>query len=310
MRAIVTGGCGFIGSNLVERLVKDGWDVVVFDNLSTGRIENIRDLGVDCYTCGFEDMDSLVLDADVIFHLGMPSSSPMYKDDPTLVGKTINEAITIFEYARRRGCKVIYASTSSIYNGNPLPYREDMPIYVTDYYTECRYTIERLAKLYNDLHGVRSVGLRLFSVYGPKEKHKGKYANVVSQFLWLIMRGEAPVIYGDGTQTRDFIYVSDAVEAFMLAYEGDFKCEVFNVGTGIAHTFNDVIEIINRTLKKNVKPIYRPNPIKNYVYHTLADTAKAEKMLGFKARIPLEEGIKTLASMETKLSETNYIPSP
>lgn len=300
MRAIVTGGCGFIGSNLVERLINDGWDVIVFDNLSTGSLENIRGLGVRCYTCGYERMDSLVPDVDAIFHLGMPSSSPMYKDEPTLVGKTINDAIVIFEYARKRGCKVIYASTSSIYNGNPLPYREDMPIYVTDYYTECRYTIERLAKLYNDLYEVKSVGLRLFSVYGLREKHKGKYANVVSQFLWLIMKDEPPVIYGDGSQTRDFIHVSDVVEAFMLAYEGDFRCEIFNVGTGVARTFNEVIEIINKLLGKNIKPIYKPNPIKNYVHHTLADTTKAEKVLGFKAKIPLEDGIKTLVSMEAK----------
>ncbi|MEM2351580.1 MAG: NAD-dependent epimerase/dehydratase family protein, partial [Thermoproteota archaeon] len=219
MRAIVTGGCGFIGSNLVERLVNDGWDVKVFDNLSTGSLENIKGLDVEYYAYGYEHMEGLVPYADVIFHLGMPSSSPMYKSDPFLVGKTINDAIIIFEYARKKKCKVVYASTSSIYNGNPLPYREGMPIYITDYYTECRYAIERLAKLYNDLYGVKSVGLRLFSVYGPKEKYKGKYANIVSQFLWSIMRDEPPIIYGDGSQTRDFIYVSDVANAFILAYE-------------------------------------------------------------------------------------------
>ena len=301
MKAIVTGGAGFIGSNLVERLVKDGWDVIVFDNLSTGRIENIKDLEVEYYTgstIDYELMHSIAPDVDVIFHLGMPSSSPMYRNDPTLVGKTINEAITIFEYARKKNCKVVYASTSSIYNGNPIPYREDMPIYVTDYYTECRYAIERLAKLYNNLYGVKSVGLRLFSVYGPKEEHKGKYANVVSQFLWSIMRDEPPIIYGDGSQTRDFIHVYDVVEAFMLSADKDFDCEIFNVGTGVSHSFNEVIKIINRILRKNIKPIYKPNPIKNYVHHTLADTTKAEKMLGFKFKISLEDGIRSLVDME------------
>ncbi|MEM1514605.1 MAG: NAD-dependent epimerase/dehydratase family protein [Candidatus Bathyarchaeia archaeon] len=300
MRAIVTGGCGFIGSNLVERLVNDGWDVKVFDNLSTGSLENIKGLDVEYYAYGYEHMEGLVPYADVIFHLGMPSSSPMYKSDPFLVGKTINDAIIIFEYARKKKCKVVYASTSSIYNGNPLPYREGMPIYITDYYTECRYAIERLAKLYNDLYGVKSVGLRLFSVYGPKEKYKGKYANIVSQFLWSIMRDEPPIIYGDGSQTRDFIYVSDVANAFILAYEKDFECEIFNIGTGVAHTFNRVVEIINELLGKDIKPIYKPNPIKNYVYHTLADTTKTEKMLGFKASASLKDGIKTLISMETR----------
>lgn len=294
MRIIVTGGCGFIGSNLVERLVKTGHEVIVFDNLSTGNLKNIEGLDVKFFNEPYENMKSLVSNVDLIFHLGMPSSSPIYKRSPELVGRTINDAIAIFEFARKEGCSVVYASTSSLYNGNIPPYREDMPIYVTDYYTECRYTIERLAKLYNILHDVRSVGLRLFSVYGPKEQYKGEYANIVSQFLWMIRRDEPPVIFGDGTQTRDFIHVADVIEAFMLSADGKFDCEIFNVGTGVAHSFNDVVNLINRILGKNVKPIYKPNPIKNYVYHTLADTSKAEKILGFKAKITLEDGIKSL----------------
>jgi len=297
MNVIVTGGCGFIGSNLVERLLEEGHRVTVFDNLSTGNLKNIEGLDVKFFNEPYEKIPFLVRDIDVIFHLGIPSSSPMYKREPHLVGKAINEAIIILEYARKNKCKIVYASTSSLYNGNPTPYREDMPIYVTDYYTECRYAIERLAKLYNSLFNVKSVGLRLFSVYGPKEKYKGGYANIVSQFLWLMERDEPPIIFGDGSQTRDFIYVKDVVEAFMLAAEKEFNYEIFNVGTGVAYSFNEVVDLINRLLGKNIKPIYKPNPIKNYVYHTLADTTKAEKILGFKAKVSLEEGIKNLISM-------------
>ncbi len=169
-----------------------------------------------------------------------------------------------------------------------------MPVYVTDFYTECRYAIERLAKLYSILCGVKNVGLRLFSVYGPKEEYKKQYANIISQFLWSMRKDESPVIFGDGTQTRDFTHVSDVVSAFILAMEKDFEREVFNVGTGIAHNFNQIVEILNRILGKNIEPIYKPNPIKNYVYHTLADTTKAEKLLGFKAKVTLEEGIQAL----------------
>ncbi|MCW4021445.1 MAG: NAD-dependent epimerase/dehydratase family protein, partial [Candidatus Bathyarchaeota archaeon] len=229
---------------------------------------------------------------DAVFHLGIPSSSPMYKQNPKLVGEAINDMIEILEYAKETDCKVVYASSSSIYNGNEPPYSEDMPTYVTDYYTECRYAIERLAKLYNTLHGVKSVGMRFFSVYGPKEKYKGRYANIVSQFLWIMAKNEKPVIFGNGSQTRDFIHVSDVVEALILAMEKDFECEIFNVGTGIAHSFNDVVDLLNKALGKNVKPIYEPNPIKNYVQYTLADTSKAESVLGFKAKILLEAGIK------------------
>lgn len=294
MRVIVTGGCGFIGSNLVERLVGEGHEVIVFDNLSTGSLKNIEGLDVKFFSDPYERMPDLVSSIDLIFHLGIPSSSPMYKRNPWLVGRTINDAIAIFEYARKTGCRVIYASTSSLYNGNTPPYKEDMPIYVTDYYTECRYAIERMAKLYNALYDVKSVGLRLFSVYGPREEYKGEYANIVSQFLWAMLRDEPPVIFGDGTQTRDFIHVRDVVEAFLLSAEGNFDCEIFNVGTGVARSFNDVVRLINRLLGKNITPIYRPNPIKNYVYHTLADTRRAEEILGFKARISLEEGVRGL----------------
>ncbi|MCD6089204.1 NAD-dependent epimerase/dehydratase family protein [Candidatus Bathyarchaeota archaeon] len=294
MKIIVTGGCGFIGSNLVERLVKDGYSVVVFDNLHTGNLENIKGLDVEFFNESYSKLTDLVSEADVVFHLGIPSSSPMYKENPRLVGEAINDAIEIFEYAKKTGCKVVYASSSSIYNGNKIPYREDMPIYVTDFYTECRYAIERLAKLYNILYGVKSVGLRFFSIYGPKERYKGRYANIVSQFLWAMQKDEPPIIFGDGTQTRDFTHVYDVVDALILAWKKNFECEIFNVGTGVAHSFNEVVELINKILGKNIKPVYKPNPIKNYVYHTLADTTKAEKMLGFKAKISLEEGLVSL----------------
>jgi len=294
LEILVTGGCGFIGSNLVGRLVKDGYSVTVFDNLHSGNLKNIEGLEVKFFNEPYNRLDELVPKVDVIFHLGIPSSSPMYKKNPRLVGEAINDAIEIFEYARKKRCKVVYASSSSIYNGNRIPYREDMPVYVTDYYTECRYAIERLAKLYSILHGVKNVGLRFFSVYGPKERYKGRYANIISQFLWSIQKDEPPVIFGDGTQTRDFTYVSDVVEALILAWKKDFECEIFNVGTGTAYSFNQVVEFLNRLLGKDVKPVYKPNPIKNYVYHTLADTTKAEKLLGFKAKVTLEEGLRKI----------------
>ena len=294
MNIIVTGGCGFIGSNLVERLVNEGYTVTVFDNLHTGNVKNIEGLDVKFFNEPYSKMPKLVPEADVVFHIGIPSSTPMYKKNPLLVGKAINDAIEVFEYAKTKGCKVVYASSSSIYNGNELPYREDMPVYVTDFYTEARYAIERLAKLYNILYGVKNVGLRFFSVYGPKEEYKKQYANIISQFLWAMRKDESPVIFGDGTQTRDFTHVSDVVEALILAWKKDFECEIFNVGTGTAYSFNQVVEFLNRLLGKNVKPVYKPNPIKNYVYHTLADTTKAEKILGFKAKVTLEEGLQTL----------------
>ena len=298
MKLVVTGGCGFIGSNLVERLINTGNSITVFDDLSLGTPKNLAGLDVENHNVSCAHLESFVSKCDGVFHLGIPSSSPMYKERPELVGETIIDAIKLFEYAKRVGCKIVYASTSSIYNGNKIPYQEDMPVYATDYYTECRYGIERLAKVYNALHGVKSVGLRFFSVFGPKEQHKGKYANIISQFLWTMKKGARPLIYGDGEQTRDFIHVADVVEALAAAMENDIGYGIFNVGTGISHSFNDIVDYLNNELKRKIQPLYESNPIKNYLQHTLADTSRAETELGFNAKISLSEGISQIVSQQ------------
>jgi len=288
---IVTGGAGFIGSHLASRLIRDGHEVVVVDDLSLGRVENIPK-GTTFIKSTCSRLSKITVRTDGIFHLGIPSSSPMYRDNPGLAGRAIEEFEHVLRFCMREGCRLVYASTSSVYNGNPVPWHEDMPIHPTDLYTEARYCMERLARVYHDLYGVESVGLRLFSVYGPGEEHKGRYANMVSQILWAIKKGERPVIYGDGSQGRDFVYVDDVVEAFIKAMECNVKCDIFNVGTGKMATFKEVVSIVNEALGTSVEPIFVENPIKNYVYRTLADTRKAEKFLGFKSATLLEEGVR------------------
>ena len=295
MRAVVTGGAGFIGSNLTAKLLKDGAEVVVIDNFMTGSREVanlLRERGATLLEGTSSSIRELT-PVDAVFHLGIPSSSPMYRENPSLLSLVIRDAIAIFEYAKESGTKIIYASTSSIYNGNEPPFTEDMPVFPTDFYTEGRYWIERLAKVYHELHGVESVGLRLFSVYGPNERPKGSFANVASQMVWAALEGRPFVIYGDGRQTRDFIYVTDVVEAFLLAWERGGGCEVYSVGTGRETSFNELAELI-RKLGLDLKLEYRENPIKNYVYRTLADTKKAERDLGFKYEVELEEGLRKI----------------
>lgn len=295
MNTLVTGGAGFIGFNLVEDLLAAGDEVVLLDNMHTGSITNLDGFSgplmlikVNC-----NEIPGLNLRPDAIYHLGIPSSSPMYKENPYLVGEALNGFIAVFELARKSGARVVYASSSSLYNGLLPPHREDMTIQVSDYYTEARLAMERVAELYRGLYGVRSTGLRFFSVYGPKEESKKQYANIVSQFLWQMRRAETPVIYGDGTQTRDFIYVDDVVHALRLAMQSDYH-GILNVGTGKAYSFNDVVEILDKNMGLTIKPKHVENPIKNYVLHTQADTAKAEKIIGFKAKWNLEDGIKEL----------------
>ncbi|RLG56756.1 MAG: nucleoside-diphosphate sugar epimerase [Hadesarchaea archaeon] len=297
MKVLVTGGAGFIGSNLVEELVRHGEDVTILDNFVTGAMENLRTVQnkVNVIRAPCSAIPKLELsEIELIFHMGIPSSSPMYRENPRLVGEAINEFIDVFDLAKKNGAKVVYASTSSMYGRCRPPHREDMISEPFDYYTEARISMERLAHVYNELYGVSSVGMRFFSVYGPHELAKGKYANIVSQFMWSMLENRPPIIYGDGTQTRDFVHVSDVVKACMKAAGSDLKCEVINVGTGRSSSFNDVVRILNDLLGKSIKPEYRQNPIKNYVYHTLADLTKARKLLGYEPSIKLEDGIKLL----------------
>jgi UDP-glucose 4-epimerase len=300
MKILVTGALGFIGSNITERLVKEGHEVTALDNLHTGSEENIaavkgkiRIIKADSGSVG-----TMTEKFDAILHQGVYSSSPMYKDNPNLTAKAIDEWISILEYARKNknSVKLVFASSSSLYNGNNPPHKEDMPILVKDYYTEARYAMERMAKLYSDLYGVNSIGLRYFSVYGPHERSKGKYANLITQFLWEMKAGRPPVILGDGKQTRDFVYVDDVVEANLLALSCK-KHDIFNIGTGKSVTITDMAALLAKKLGKDTKPKYEPNRIKNYVQHTLADTNKAASLLGFKARISLEEGIGRLVTL-------------
>ena len=295
MSTLVTGGAGFIGSNLVEELSAAGEEVVVLDNMHTGSPTNLEGVkgSLNLIRASCNELPEMDLRPEKIYHLGIPSSSPMYKKNPYLVGEALNGFTAVFEVARKSGARVVYASSSSLYNGLLPPHREDMAIQVTDYYTEARLAMERMAELYQRLFDVNSAGLRLFSVYGPKEKSKKQYANMVTQFLWQMQDGKTPLIFGDGSQTRDFTYVKDVARALQQAMKSDYH-GILNVGTGKAYSFNQVIEILNKNLGLAVKPQHVDNPIKNYVQHTLSDTEKAEKVLGFRARYSLEDGVKEL----------------
>jgi UDP-glucose 4-epimerase len=296
-RIIVTGGAGFIGSNIVDSLAESN-EVVAVDNMHTGSPENLKNAvkkGARLERLDVKNIDKLNFKPDVIMHLGMYSSSPMYKENNRLVAEVLDGAVSIFKFAKKNNAKVVFASTSSIYNGQKPPYKENLAPLVTDFYTEARYGVERLGELYNKLDGTDVTALRLFSVYGRHEEAKKTYANLVSQFLWDIKASRQPVIYGDGSQTRDFTFVDDVVDAFKKGSERK-GFNVYNVGTGTNYTLNQLIEKLAKATGKDVKPKYIPMPMKNYVMETLADTRKAEKELGFRARYSLDDGIRELIS--------------
>jgi len=291
---IVTGGAGFIGSNLVEELSKEN-KVYVIDNMHTGSEENLKEAmktgNVKLIKDDAKNIRNYKINAEIVFHLGIYSSSPMYRQNPLLVGEAINGMISVLEYAKENNAKVVFASTSSIYNGLKPPHREDMLPIVTDYYTEARISCERISELYSKLYSLDVAAMRFFSVYGKHDERKKEYANLITQFILAIKQDKQPVIYGDGNQRRDFIHVDDVVEALILATKIK-GFEIFNVGTGKNYSLNEIVEKINNKLKKDIKPKYVPLKIKNYVMETLADTKKSEEKLGFKAKIDVDKGIE------------------
>ncbi|MFH0889746.1 MAG: NAD-dependent epimerase/dehydratase family protein [Candidatus Aenigmatarchaeota archaeon] len=296
MKTLVTGGAGFIGSNLANELLLLGRNVTVLDNFFTGDRNNVPP-GIEVIHKSCEDFTTKDK-FDEIYHLGVYSSSPQYKRNPKLVGAAINGMISILEIARQSNCPVVFASSSSLYSEIEPPHREDMIVKVTDYYTEARLAMERISELYYGLFGVKSAAMRFFSVYGPNEKAKGEFANILTQFLWTMKRNEKPLIFGDGKQTRDFTHVSDIIRACQLAMNGlkenKFQREIFNVGTGVETSFNEVVDALNKALGTEIEAEHKENAIKNYVSRTRADTRKAKQILGFEAKVTLAEGVKKL----------------
>jgi UDP-glucose 4-epimerase len=293
---LITGGAGFIGSNLVERLASDNV-ILVMDNLHTGFVSNLEEFmdKIQLKVMDIEDIFEVDFRPDIIFHLGMYSSTPMYKENRSLVHKVVDGTMKVLEFAKRNDSRVVVASSSSVYNGHTTPQHEDMVPLITDFYTEARLSAERLTILYTKMFELEATCLRFFSVYGPREKSKGKYANLVSQFIWDLQEGRPPIIYGDGTQTRDFIYVKDVVEACVLAADSARK-GIYNVGTGRSYSINQMAQKVMDTVGIHLEPSYTPILVKNYVLHTLADTSKAKRELGFEAKYTLDDGLKMMLS--------------
>lgn len=295
MNILVTGGAGFIGSNLVKNLVHNH-DVTVLDNLSFGVSKNIDSThNVNFIQNTVDNIKNIETHYDLIYHLGIPSSSPMYMKHHNLIPEVVLSMVSVLEYVVEHNSKLVFASSSSLYNGNERPQKESMPIRVTDYYTEARLYCERLSELYCNLYNIDITALRLFSVYGHNETHKANYANLVSQFIWTMFQGNKPILYGSGEQTRDFIHVDDVVSAFILAGNHHIKgFAVYNVGCGVGYSFNHLVQMINSAMGTNLNSEYVQNHISNYVVDTQADTIKSKNELGFTTSVDIKDGIKDI----------------
>jgi len=297
MEGIIFGGGGFIGSSIVSTLTDIDW--IAVDDLSLGRFENIMNPNSENVRGDISDrkgVEKLIKDSpDFVMMMNGLSSNPLYHPDPRRGYETmLGGALNVFDACRRWDVKrVIYASSSSIYGNTPAGEQvETANVTPPNFYSCAKLAVENAAKVYSEAYGIATVGFRYFSVYGYPERHKGRYANVITQFIWEMLEGKSPLIYGDGEQTRDAVFISDVVEANRLAIEKDLKgANVFNIGTAVQTSFNRFVELINTKSGTGIKPRYTENPIHNYVFDTKADTRLARKVLGFEAKVGIEEGI-------------------
>lgn len=299
MNILVTGGAGFIGSNFCN-LNKDKFNIVAIDNLFLGVKENLDSAitFVEGDAGKMADLEKCGIEFDAVIHFAGTSSSPMFMGEGFVDGyvNSVESFTRSLEFARKSGAKkFVYASTSSIYGNNPLPLVETQQVTPPNHYAVTKLLYEQCAACYNRVYPEMDiVGFRFMSVYGPNEEAKGRYANMISQFIWDIARDLPPIIYGDGNQTRDFTFVDDIVQAIVLAIESPqgLGNKVYNIGRGEPTSFNDIFTAINQEMGKSIEPVYVPNPVKEgYVLGQYADISLIQKELGFKPSVTLKEGV-------------------
>jgi len=297
-KILVTGGAGFIGSNLVDALIQKGHEVLIIDNLSTGKKENLNPRAkffqVDLRN--YDEIHPIFEGVDFVFHeaalprIPLSIEKPQESNDINIKG-TLNALVAAKFFSVK---KFIYAASSSALGGSAqIPMKEDAPCYPLNPYALQKYVGELYCKVFFNIYGLPTVSLRYFNVYGPRQPREGSYTPVIGIFLTQKKRGEKLTITGDGKQTRDFTYVADVVRANILAMESDKvgQGEVVNIGGGKNHSVNEIAEMIGGEV---VHLPARPGEMQD----TLADITRAQKLLGWHSEITLEEGIKKLLENE------------
>ncbi|MDP2729875.1 MAG: SDR family oxidoreductase [Dehalococcoidales bacterium] len=297
-KVVVTGGAGFIGSHLAEELAGKGYQVVILDDLSTGKMKNIESLlkkgNVDFVKgsiTGPSLLNKLFKNVYYVFHLAAIPSVPRSVEDPQASHEVnVNGTLNVLLAARENNVKkVIYASSSSVYGDTPtLPKSEDMMPRPQSPYAVTKLTGEYYCQVFSNVYGLPAVCLRYFNVYGARQDPNSRYASVIPTFIKKVSEGKPPVIFGDGEQTRDFTFVKDAVQATVLAAEDDAQ-GVFNIARGESITINQLARLVIGLIGKNGNPVYeapRPGDIR----HSLADISKA-RAFRYQPKYTLKDGL-------------------
>ena len=299
-KALVTGGAGFIGSHLIDALISEGCEVRVIDDLSTGSLSNIEHIRehITFYQGDIRDQELLMqaaADCDIIFHQAAVVSVPQTVVNP-IESATINAMGTLYvlETARKNNVKrVVIAGSCAVYGDDPeLPKHENMNPEPQSPYAVQKLTGELYARLYHDLYKLETVCLRYFNVYGPRQDPSSPYSGVMSVFMTKAVADSTPVIYGDGNQYRDFVYVKDVVRANLFAANAHKAGgKTFNIGTGKTVCINELWEMISKLAGKKINPEYEPSRPGD-IRESVADIGGAKKVFGFEPEYSFKKGLK------------------
>jgi len=297
---LVTGGAGFIGSNLCEKLLKQGHRVVVFDNLSNGKEENMKEFidSIEFIKGDIRDKSAVeraVKDIDYVIHLAALGSVPRSIEDPSTTHEVnVTGTLNVLDAARNTGIKrVVYASSSSVYGDTPvLPKKEDMFPTPLSPYAVSKLSGEYYCRAFYQVYGLETVALRYFNVYGKRQDPASQYAAVIPIFINSLLKDHGPTIYGDGEQTRDFTFVDDCNQANIKAcFAAGCAGRYFNIGYGSRTSINKLFQKIKNLIHKKIEPSYAP-PRKGDVKDSLADISKAVEMLSYKPEYNIDAGIE------------------
>jgi len=309
-RVLVTGGAGFIGSHIVDRLLKEGYEVTVIDNLSTGKPQNLAHHQgkkefhfIQGDIRNFNLVEEAVKGVDTVFHEAAVVSVPLSIEDPLStndvnVGGTLNILKACLNSKVKR---FIYGSSTAIYGDTEkLPIKEDSVPQPISPYGASKLAAESYANAFYSVYGLETVCLRYFNVYGPRQAY-GPYSGVITIFINHLLSDQPPIIYGDGEQTRDFTNIQDVVEANMLALERKNAAgKVFNIATGVATTINQLAELLQEVMGKTELKVVHADPRSGDIRHNYADISKARKILGYEPKISLREGLTQLVKWWSK----------
>jgi len=308
-RVLVTGGAGFIGSNIVERLLDMGEQVRVFDNFATGKRENVKEFEdrievVEGDIRSYEDVARAMEEVDYCIHQAALASVARSVKDP-IASIEVNVAGTLNVLNAALECKVrrvVFASSSSVYGDTPtLPKEESMVPCPQSPYALTKLAGEFYCRMFYEKYGLATVALRYFNIFGPRQDSTSEYAAVIPKFITTLLDGRKPVIFGDGEQSRDFTFVANAVEANILALESEKAVGgVYNVGCGERITLKELLHILGDILGVEVEPEYAP-PRPGDVRHSLASIERAKQDLGYKVLVGVREGLERTVAWFRKI---------